>query len=171
MAAFPAMFILRRLSLGGRPSSKSKSSSDSPSSSKIWLSTGALFLEVRRLVMEGGLRLRITWVGRGEGSCSSSSSSSSSTLNRQVLCLAAAEVDGAALMVPEADPGAGPEAAAQAPGAGRPGESATVVSFRRPSSIMPLERCPLRRFSALRAGDWGPPAWEIEDAAKLSSMS
>ncbi len=39
-----------------------------------------------------------------------------SDLNRQVRCLAAAEVDGVgALMVPEPDPGAGPEAAAQAP--------------------------------------------------------
>lgn len=86
LVVFPAMFILRRLSLGGKPSSMSKSSSDSPSSSKIWLSTGALFLEVRRLVMEGGLWRRITWVGRGDGSCSSSSSSSSSTLRRTLLC-------------------------------------------------------------------------------------
>lgn len=55
--------------------------------------------------------------------------------------------------------------------AGGPAESVTVVSSRRPSSIKPLERCPLSRFSALRAGDWGPPAWEMEDAARLSSMS
>ena len=39
-----------------------------------------------------------------------------SDLNRQVRCLAAAEVDGVcALMVPEADPGAWPEGTAQAP--------------------------------------------------------
>lgn len=54
--------------------------------------------------------------------------------------------------------------------AGGPAESVTVSS-RRPSSIRPLERCPLSRFSALRAGDCGPPAWEMEEAAKLSSMS
>lgn len=37
-------------------------------------------------------------------------------LNRQVRCLAAAEVDGVgALIVPEVDPGAEPEVAAQAP--------------------------------------------------------
>lgn len=34
-----------------------------------------------------------------------------------------------------------------------PGESVTVLSSRLPSSIMALERCPLSRFSALRAGD------------------
>lgn len=51
------------------------------------------------------------------------------------------------------------------------GDSVTVLSSRLPSSIMPLERCPFSRFSALRAGDCGPPAWEMDEAAKLSSIS
>lgn len=34
-----------------------------------------------------------------------------------------------------------------------PAESVTVISSRRPNSIKPLDRCPLSRFSALRAGD------------------
>ncbi len=50
-------------------------------------------------------------------------------------------------------------------------EQSVTISSRRPSSIKPLERCPLSRFSVLRAGDCGPPAWEMEDAARLSSMS
>ncbi len=154
------MFIFNRLSLGGRLSSMSKSSSDSPSSSKIWLSTGALFRDVSRLVMDSGLRRRTTWVGNGKGSCSSSSSSSSSTRKRQVRSLA--EVDARGAMTPGLR-GFGGRAAELL--------EASLISSLRLTSRNPLLRWPFSRFSVLRAGDCGPPTWEMDEEAKLSSMS
>lgn len=146
------MFIFNLLSFGGKFSSMSNSSSDSPSS-KIWLRTGALFLEVRRFVTEG-LRRRTTWVEREIGFLSSSSSSSSSsTLNKHFrpLVVGFKLTDGTA-------ESAGPA-------------SSGISSFFA-ESPRALLRCPLRTFSAVRAGeDWGTVPWERGVAVRSSSRS
>lgn len=146
------MFIFNLLSFGGKFSSMSNSSSDSPSS-KIWLRTGALFLEVRRFVTEG-LRRRTTWVEREIGFLSSSSSSSSSsTLNKHFRPL----VVGFKLT----------DGTAESAGPASSGISSFFVESPRA-----LLRCPLRTFSAVRAGeDWGTVAWDRGVAVRSSSRS
>lgn len=127
------MFIFNLLNLGGRFSSMSNSSSDSPSS-KIWLRTGALFLDVRRLVTDG-FRRKTTCVERDMGFLSSSSSSSSSsTLNRHFRPLAV----GFKLAGGTVD-SAGPA---------NSGRSSFLAESHRPLLLWPL-----RTLSAARAGD------------------
>lgn len=145
------MFIFNLLSFGGKFSSMSNSSSDSPSS-KIWLRTGALFLEVRRFVTEG-LRRRTTWVEREIGFLSSSSSSSSSsTLNKHFRPLVVGfRLTGGTTEI------AGPA-------------NSGMSSFFA-ASPRALLLWPLRTFSAVRAGDWGTVAWERGEAVRSSSRS
>lgn len=145
------MFIFNLLSFGGKFSSMSNSSSDSPSS-KIWLRTGALFREVRRFVTEG-LRRRTTWVEREIGFLSSSSSSSSSsTLNKHFRPLVVGfRLTGGTTEI------AGPA-------------NSGMSSFFA-TSPRALLLWPLRTFSAVRAGDWGTVAWERGEAVRSSSRS
>ena len=55
-----------------------------------------------------------------------------------------------------------------------PAEGGAFESFCRRwfrSSRAVFGRGPLWRLSALRAGDWGPPGWEMEGPPRLSPMS
>lgn len=161
-----------RLGFGPSPSSSflSSSSSSSVSSSWIWLSTGALIRDVKRFPEEGeeDLQRSTTWVSTVVGGrhfpSPPYSSSSSSTLKRLGL---------RGLQGPPA--ARGPRrcgmdwglASGRSPLSGvcRTGcwldTGACLLRRRLTSNSAVFGLGPLWRLSALRAGDWGPPGWEI----------
>ena len=179
-----------RLRLGlGSPSpcsflpSSSSSSSSSLTSSWIWFRTGALIRDARRLPEdadeEEALLRSTTWEGSAEGdeylSSSLSSSSSSSTLKRLGLrgLLGPPEVREPSLLGLEwgFDRGLSPLS-----GFCRAGSCWLNAAVRMScrwlrSSRAVLGLGPLWRLSALRAGDCGPPGWEIDGPPKPSLTS